>query len=151
MARLREADCIIICVPTPLNESRDPDLSYIEGTAHSIAATLRPGQLVVLESTTHPTTTRENVLPVLNATGLTAGKDYFLAFSPEREDPGNPNFEASTIPKVVGGYDTLSGDLACDMYGHAVVKIVRVSSMENRRSGEDPGKHLPRCQHRDGE
>lgn len=130
MTRLREADCIIICVPTPLNESRDPDLSYIEGTAHSIAASLRPGQLVVLESTTHPTTTRENVLPVLNATGLTAGKDYFLAFSPEREDPGNPNFEASTIPKVVGGYDSVSGDLACAMYGHAVVKVVRVSSME---------------------
>ena len=130
MGRLAEADCIIICVPTPLNESRDPDLSYIEGTAHSIAKTLRPGQLVVLESTTHPTTTRENVLPVLNATGLQAGVDYFLAFSPEREDPGNPNFEASTIPKVVGGYDTISGDLACAMYGHAVVRVVRVSSME---------------------
>lgn len=130
MGRLREADCIIICVPTPLNESRDPDLSYIEGTARSIAKTLRRGQLVVLESTTHPTTTRENVLPLLNATGLTAGKDYFLAFSPEREDPGNPNFEASTIPKVVGGYDSVSADLACAMYGHAVVKIVRVSSME---------------------
>ncbi len=130
MARLREADCIIICVPTPLNESRDPDLSYIEGTAHSIAKTLRPGQLIVLESTTHPTTTRENVLPVLNATGLKAGQDYFLAFSPEREDPGNPNFEASTIPKVVGGHDTTSGDLACAMYGHAVVKVIRVSSME---------------------
>ena len=99
MARLREADCIIICVPTPLNESRDPDLSYIEGTAHSIAASLRPGHLVVLESTTHPTTTRENVLPVLNATGLTAGKDYFLAFSPEREDPGNPNFESVHHPQ----------------------------------------------------
>lgn len=130
MGRLHEADCIIICVPTPLNESRDPDLSYIEGTAHSIAKTLRPGQLVVLESTTHPTTTRENVLPVLNATGLKAGVDYFLAFSPEREDPGNPNFEASTIPKVVGGYDSVSGDLACAMYGHAVVKVVRVSTME---------------------
>ena len=130
MGRLGEADCIIICVPTPLNESRDPDLSYIEGTAHSIAKTLRRGQLVVLESTTHPTTTRENVLPVLNATGLQAGSDFFLAFSPEREDPGNPNFEASTIPKVVGGYDATSGDLACAMYGHAVVKVVRVSSME---------------------
>jgi UDP-N-acetyl-D-glucosamine dehydrogenase len=130
MNRLGEADCIIICVPTPLNESRDPDLSYIEGTAHSIAKSLRKGQLVVLESTTHPTTTRENVLPVLNATGLAAGKDYFLAFSPEREDPGNPNFEASTIPKVVGGFDATSGDLACAMYGHAVVKVVRVSTME---------------------
>ena len=130
MSRLIEADCIIICVPTPLNESRDPDLSYIEGTAHSIAKTLRKGQLVVLESTTHPTTTRENVLPVLNATGLKAGQDYYLAFSPEREDPGNPNFEASTIPKVVGGHDPVSTDIACAMYGHAVVKVVRVSSME---------------------
>lgn len=130
MGRLGEADCIIICVPTPLNESRDPDLSYIEGTAHAIAKTLRPGQLVVLESTTHPTTTRVNVLPVLEATGLKVGQDYFLAFSPEREDPGNPHFQAATIPKVVGGYDTNSGDLACAMYGHAVVKVVRVSSME---------------------
>ena len=130
MGRLGEADCIIICVPTPLNESRDPDLSYIEGTAHAIAKTLRPGQLVVLESTTHPTTTRVNVLPVLEATGLKVGKDYFLAFSPEREDPGNPHFQAATIPKVVGGYDNNSGDLACAMYGHAVVKVVRVSSME---------------------
>jgi UDP-N-acetyl-D-glucosamine dehydrogenase len=130
MGRLGEADCIIICVPTPLNESRDPDLSYIEGTAHSIAKTLRKGQLVVLESTTHPTTTRVNVLPVLNATGLTAGVDYFLAFSPEREDPGNPNFEAATIPKLVGGYDEVSGDLAMSMYSQAVVKAIRVSSME---------------------
>jgi UDP-N-acetyl-D-glucosamine dehydrogenase len=130
MGRLKEADCIIICVPTPLNDSRDPDLSYIEGTAQSIAKTLRPGQLVVLESTTHPTTTRVNVLPVLEATGLKCGKDYFLAFSPEREDPGNPHFQASTIPKVVGGFDDTSGDLACAMYGHAVVKVIRVSSME---------------------
>lgn len=130
MGRLKEADCIIICVPTPLNESRDPDLSYIEGTAHSIAKTLRPGQLIVLESTTHPTTTRVNVLPVLEATGLKCGKDYFLAFSPEREDPGNPHFQAATIPKVVGGFDQASGDLACAMYGHAVVKVIRVSSME---------------------
>ncbi len=130
MERLREADCIIICVPTPLNDSRDPDLSYIEGTAQSIAATLRAGQLVVLESTTHPTTTRTNVLPILEATGLRCGIDYFLAFSPEREDPGNPHFQAATIPKVVGGFDARSGDLACAMYAHAVVKVVRVSTME---------------------
>jgi UDP-N-acetyl-D-glucosamine dehydrogenase len=130
MARLAEADCIIICVPTPLNESRDPDLSYIEGTARSIAKRLRPGQLVVLESTTHPTTTRVNVLPLLEATGLSCGTDYFLAFSPEREDPGNPSFHAATIPKVVGGYDEKSSELACAMYGHAVVKVVGVSSME---------------------
>ena len=127
MTRLGEADCIIICVPTPLNDSRDPDLSYIEGTARSIATTLRPGQLVVLESTTHPTTTRTSVLPVLEATGLTCGIDYFLAFSPEREDPGNPNFQAATIPKVVGGFDERSSDLACALYAHAVVKVIRAS------------------------
>jgi UDP-N-acetyl-D-glucosamine dehydrogenase len=130
MGRLGEADCVIICVPTPLNDSRDPDLSYIEGTAHSIARTLRKGQLVVLESTTHPTTTRVNLWPVLEATGLKCGTDYFLAFSPEREDPGNPTFHAATIPKVVGGFDDKSADLACAMYGHAVVKVVRASSME---------------------
>jgi UDP-N-acetyl-D-glucosamine dehydrogenase len=130
MRRLSGADCIIICVPTPLNESRDPDLSYIDGTAASIAKALRPGQLVVLESTTHPTTTRTNVLPVLEATGLRCGTDYFLAFSPEREDPGNPHFQAATIPKVVGGFDERSRELACAMYGHAVVKVVPVSSME---------------------
>ncbi len=130
MSRLKDADCIIICVPTPLNESRDPDLSYIEGTARSIAKALRPGQLVVLESTTYPTTTRDVVLPILNATGLKAGQDYYLAFSPEREDPGNPNFSAEGIPKVVGGYDPVSTNLACLMYGAAVVKVVPVSSME---------------------
>ena len=130
MARLSEPDCIIICVPTPLSDSRDPDLTYIEGTAQSIATTLRPGQLVVLESTTHPTTTRTNVLPVLEATGLRCGIDYFLAFSPEREDPGNPHFQAATIPKVVGGFDERSADLACAVYGHAVVKVIRTSSME---------------------
>jgi UDP-N-acetyl-D-glucosamine dehydrogenase len=130
MRRLSEADCIIICVPTPLNDSRDPDLSYIDGTARSIARALRPGQLVVLESTTHPTTTRTNVLPVLEATGLRCGVDYFLAFSPEREDPGNPHFEAASIPKVVGGYDERSTELASAMYGPAVVQVIRVSSLE---------------------
>jgi UDP-N-acetyl-D-glucosamine dehydrogenase len=130
MGRLGEADCIIICVPTPLNDSRDPDLSFIERTAHSIAKTLRKGQLVVLESTTHPTTTRVNVWPILEATGLRCGIDYFLAFSPEREDPGNPNYHAATIPKVVGGFDEKSGDLACAVYAHAVVRVVRASSME---------------------
>ena len=130
MTRLSEADCIIICVPTPLNESRDPDLSYIDGTAQTIARTLRPGQLVVLESTTHPTTTRTNVLPVLERTGLKCGTDYFLAFSPEREDPGNPHFQAATIPKVVGGFDEKSSDLASALYARVVVKVIRVSSME---------------------
>src|ERR1700676_4144135 len=97
MRRLAEADAILICVPTPLSESRDPDLSYIEATARQIAAVLRPGQLIVLESTTYPGTTRDVVLPILEARGLMAGKDFFLAYSPEREDPGNPNFTASGI------------------------------------------------------
>ena len=130
LGRLAEADCIIICVPTPLNDSRDPDLSYIEGTARSIARTLRPGQLIVLESTTHPTTTRSNVWPVLEETGLRCGVDYFLAFSPEREDPGNPEFQAATIPKVVGGFNETCSDLACALYRHAIVRVIQVSSME---------------------
>jgi UDP-N-acetyl-D-glucosamine dehydrogenase len=130
MKRLQEADALLICVPTPLNESRDPDLSCIESTARHIAATLRPGQLVVLESTTYPGTTREVVLPILDAAGLTVGEDYFLAFSPEREDPGNPDFSASRIPKVVGGLDAVSRDLAVALYSPAVVKTIPVSSCE---------------------
>ncbi len=130
MKRLQEADTILICVPTPLSESRDPDLTYVENTAKFIAATLRKGQLVILESTTYPTTTRDVVLPILEATGLKAGEDYFLAFSPEREDPGNPNFSAAGIPKVVGGYDPQSSVLAEQLYGAAIVQVVPVSSME---------------------
>ncbi len=130
MNRLKEADCILICVPTPLNESRDPDMSYIEGTTESIRAALRPGQLVVLESTTYPTTTRDVVRPILSKTGLKSGSDYFLAFSPEREDPGNPDFQAQRIPKVVGGLDPVSGKLAEQLYGHAIVKVIPVSSAE---------------------
>ena len=130
MRRLAEADCILICVPTPLSESRDPDLSYVEGTARQIAATLRPGQLIVLESTTYPGTTRDVMLPILEAGGLQAGRDFFLAYSPEREDPGNAKFEASVIPKVVGGLDPLSLSLAVQLYSQAVVKVVPVSSCE---------------------
>lgn len=130
MSRLREADCILICVPTPLNESRDPDMTYIEGTTEAIRAALRPGQLVVLESTTYPTTTRDVVLPILSKTGLKSGSDFFLAFSPEREDPGNPDFQAQRIPKVVGGLDPVSGKLAEQLYGHAIVKVIPVSNAE---------------------
>jgi UDP-N-acetyl-D-glucosamine dehydrogenase len=130
MTRLREADALLICVPTPLSESRDPDLSYVEGTARSIAANLRAGQLVVLESTTYPTTTRDVVLPILEAGGLRAGRDFFLAYSPEREDPGNPHYSAARIPKVVGGLDAQSLELAQRLYGHAVVEVVPVSSPE---------------------
>ncbi|HEY1599328.1 MAG TPA: nucleotide sugar dehydrogenase [Pirellulales bacterium] len=130
MRRLSEADAVLICVPTPLNESRDPDLLYVEETAKSIAAVLRPGQLIVLESTTYPGTTRDVVLPILNQRGLTVGKDYFLAYSPEREDPGNPDYGASGIPKVVGGVEPQSAKLAEMLYSQAVVRIVPVSSCE---------------------
>lgn len=128
--RLAEADALLICVPTPLNDTRDPDLSYIEATARQIADVLRPGQLIVLESTTYPGTTREVVLPILSAGGLKIGEDFFLAFSPEREDPGNPKYSAESIPKVVGGIDPESGRLAALLYAQAVVKVVTVSNCE---------------------
>jgi UDP-N-acetyl-D-glucosamine dehydrogenase len=128
--RLNEPDVVIICVPTPLTDSRDPDLSYIVNSAKSIAARLRPGQLVVLESTTYPGTTRDVVLPVLASQGLKPGVEFFLAFSPEREDPGNPQFSAPTIPKVVGGLETASLELAVALYGKVVVRVVPVSSPE---------------------
>ncbi len=132
MKRLSEADVILICVPTPLTETRDPDLDYVTGTTAAIAKVLRPGQLVILESTTYPTTTRDVVLPLLekNPLGLKAGEDYFVAYSPEREDPGNPHFTAAGIPKVVGGCDSVSTDLACRLYRHAIVEVVPVSSAE---------------------
>ncbi len=132
MARLSEADALLICVPTPLNASRDPDLEYVESTCRSIAATLRPGQLVILESTTYPTTTRDVMIPILNDNpgGLQAGRDFFVAYSPEREDPGNPDFSAAGIPKVVGGMDPISCDLACQLYSHAIVKVIPVATTE---------------------
>lgn len=130
MSRLSEADAILICVPTPLTDSRDPDLSYVVGTTEAIAKTLRPGQLVVLESTTYPGTTRDVLLPILEKSGLAVGKDFFLAYSPEREDPGNANFSAGTIPKVVGGIDSTSLELANSLYTCSVAKTVPVSSLE---------------------
>ncbi len=128
--RLDEPDVVIICVPTPLTEAREPDLAYIVKSAEAIAKKLRPGQLVVLESTTYPGTTRDVVLPVLDAGGLRPGVDFFLAFSPEREDPGNPKFSAPTIPKVVGGLDPASLELAVALYAKVVVQVVAVSSPE---------------------
>jgi UDP-N-acetyl-D-glucosamine dehydrogenase len=128
--RLAEADVIIICVPTPLTEAREPDLAFVVNSAHSIAAALRPGQLVVLESTTYPGTTRDVVLPLLEPTGLRVERDYFLAFSPEREDPGNGRYSTSTIPKVVGGVGPHSLELAAAVYAGAVVEVVRVSTPE---------------------
>lgn len=130
MARLAEPDALVICVPTPLNDSRDPDLAYVEATAQQIAAVLRPGQLVVLESTTYPTTTRNVLLPILEQGGLKAGQDFYLAYSPEREDPGNASFSTDRIPKVVGGFDEESLRLATLLYQQAVAEVVPVSSLE---------------------
>jgi len=128
--RLGEADAILICVPTPLTEAREPDLNYVIHSVQAVAQTLRPGQLVVLESTTYPRTTRDVVLPRLSQRGLQVGVDFFLAYSPEREDPGNPRYSTTSIPKVVGGIDRVSGELAATLYGQVVVEVVPVSSPE---------------------
>uniref|UniRef100_A0A9E7ZLE6 Nucleotide sugar dehydrogenase n=1 Tax=Bosea sp. NBC_00436 TaxID=2969620 RepID=A0A9E7ZLE6_9HYPH len=125
---LREVDAIIIAVPTPLTKHREPDLSYVENTARTIAPRLRKGHLVVLESTTWPGTTDEILRPIFEATGLKSGTDFYLAFSPEREDPGNPNFGTSNIPKVVGGDGADALELANAVYSALVVKTVPVSS-----------------------
>lgn len=130
MSRLGEPDVIIICVPTPLSASRDPDLTYVEQTAREIAKSLRAGQLIVLESTTYPGTTRDVLLPILSESGLKPGEDFFVAYSPEREDPGNANFSAANIPKVVGATDTSGLQLSTALYKHAVVDVVPVSTAE---------------------
>lgn len=127
-ARLAEADAIVICVPTPLTAHREPDLSFVESTARAIAAVLRPGQLVVLESTTWPGTTDEVVRPILEASGLRCGEDFFLAFSPEREDPGNAQFSARNTPKVVGADDAVARELATLLYTATAGSTVPVGS-----------------------
>jgi UDP-N-acetyl-D-glucosamine dehydrogenase len=126
--RLRDCDVVLICVPTPLGRHREPDLSYIHHTAREIAERLRPGQLVVLESTTYPGTTEEEVLPILAKTGLRCPEEFLLAFSPEREDPGNARFSTRTIPKVVGGVNPPSTEAAVALYAAAVERVVPVSS-----------------------
>ena len=130
MSRLCEADVVLICVPTPLSDSRDPDLKYVEMTTQAIAKSLRPGQMIVLESTTYPGTTKDVLLPILQESGLTVGEDFFLAYSPEREDPGNPDFTAGTIPKVVGGLEPNSLKLAKLFYEQAITQVVPVNSCE---------------------
>lgn len=124
---LAEAEAVIICVPTPLTAQREPDLSYVVATAQMIRDHLRPGQLVVLESTTYPGTTEDVVRPILEETGLKSGKDFFLAYSPEREDPGNIHFSTSSIPKVVGGDGEEARILAVALYEQVVPKVVPVS------------------------
>jgi UDP-N-acetyl-D-glucosamine dehydrogenase len=125
--RFGDADAIIICVPTPLGEAREPDLSYIVRTGETLRPHLRPGQLVVLESTTYPGTTEELLQPILEQSGLKAGRDFFLAYSPEREDPGNRDFATRNIPKVVGGVDEASRRLAVSLYEPIVDGVVPVS------------------------
>jgi UDP-N-acetyl-D-glucosamine dehydrogenase len=127
-ALLRNTDCIIVCVPTPLNSHREPDLSYVLKTAEYIAKYLKKGQLVSLESTTYPGTTDEEMRAVLETSGLKAGKDFFLAFSPEREDPNNKDFTTTTIPKIVGGYTKKCLQVADALYSAIVRKTVPVSS-----------------------
>ena len=129
-SKLAAMDAVIICVPTPLAEDGSPDLSYIRATGRAIGEHLRRGQLVVLESTSHPGTTREVLKPELEKKGLRCGKDFLLAFSPEREDPGNKKFTNATIPKIVGGMDDAARRAAAALYSRAVAKVVEVSSCE---------------------
>ena len=126
--RLGTPDVILICVPTPLTPQREPEMSYVVDTANQIKRSLRRGQLVVLESTTYPGTTDELLKGILEESGLRCGEDFFLAFSPEREDPGNPDYGTTTIPKVVGGVDQISADLAERLYAKVIAEIVCVSS-----------------------
>src|SRR5688572_10942859 len=135
-ARLAECDAIISCVPTPLGKHLEPDLSYVEQTAEDIARTLRKGQLIVLESTTYPRTTREIMLPKFEARGLRCGVDFFLAYSPEREDPGRKDFNTQTIPKLVGGIDPASTEVATALYRKAVKEVIPVSSAEVAESAK---------------
>lgn len=139
-SRLRDADAIIICVPTPLDAHLQPDLSYVEITTRAVAPTLRTGQLIVLESTTYPGTTRGVMLPILEKAaadkGLEHGRDYFVAYSPEREDPGSKSHSTSTIPKLVGGLDARSGELAASLYEKAVEKVIPVRSAEVAESAK---------------
>jgi UDP-N-acetyl-D-glucosamine dehydrogenase len=130
MNHLRDMDAIDICVPTPLRKTRDPDLSYVVQSVDSVKAHLKPGQLVILESTTYPGTTEEVVQTALEENGLKAGTDFYLAFSPERVDPGNEAFSTRTIPKVVGGVNEISTDLAADLYGSIIDNVVKVSSTQ---------------------
>lgn len=127
-SRVAEADALIICVPTPLNKYREPDLSFVIDTTDFIIPHLRKGHILSLESTTYPGTTEEELLPRMESTGLKVGEDVFLVYSPEREDPGNPNFETKTIPKVCGGHTENCLDVGKALYGSVIDNVVLVSS-----------------------
>ena len=128
LVAIEDLDAVSICVPTPLRKSRDPDLSYIVGAVEAVRTHIRPGQLIILESTTYPGTTREVVLPILERSGMKVGKDFFLAFSPERVDPGNALYMTRTIPKVIGGVTPHCTELAVLLYQQFIEKLVPVSS-----------------------
>jgi len=129
-SRLQEPDVVLICVPTPLTQNREPDMQFIENTAYAIAKVLRPGQLIILESTTYPGTTVELLQPILESSGLVAGNDFGLAYSPEREDPGNTKYSTANIPKVVGGINQDSTDLAAAFYKTGLQSVIEVSSTQ---------------------
>jgi len=135
-SRLAEADAILICVPTPLGPDRQPDLSAVRAASRSVAWNLHPGQLVVLESTSWPGTTRDVVRPILESTGLRCGEDVFLAFSPEREDPGNTRFTTAGIPRLVGGSDVTAQRLAVALYSQVIDEVVPVGSMETAEAAK---------------
>ena len=126
--KLAEVDTVNICVPTPLRKTKDPDLSFVAAATESVSAHLHPGQLIILESTTYPGTTEEVVQPLLERSGLKVGQDFFLAFSPERVDPGNAEWRTANIPKVVGGVDSASTEVAAALYRQIVKTVVPVSS-----------------------
>jgi len=129
-AELKKCDAILICVPTPLTRTREPDMRFVQGTSETIARHLQKGQLVCLESTTYPGTTRELMLPILETSGLAVERDFYLAFSPEREDPGRLSHTTTTIPKVVGGFGPESTAAATELYGAAIKTVVPVGSCE---------------------
>jgi UDP-N-acetyl-D-glucosamine dehydrogenase len=127
-AQINDADIIVVCVPTPLSKNREPDLTYVVATAELVAQNAHPGQLFILESTTYPGTTDEVIAPIFRRQGFTPSRDIFLAFSPEREDPGNPHYSTQTVPRVVGAQEAHSLELATTFYGSFIKKVVPVSS-----------------------
>ena len=132
--KIQNTDCLIICVPTPLDEHEQPDMSYVESATNEISKNLSKGQLIILESTTYPGTTREIVMPLLEKSDLKAGDDFFLAYSPEREDPGNKDFSVAKIPKVMGGYTENCLQITSELYETIVSETVKVSSLETAES-----------------
>ena len=132
--KIQNTDCLIICVPTPLDEHEQPDMSYVESATNEISTNLSKGQLIILESTTYPGTTREIVMPLLEKSDLKAGDDFFLAYSPEREDPGNKDFSVAKIPKVMGGYTENCLQITSELYETIVSETVKVSSLETAES-----------------